>query len=333
MTVPSSPHVSIVIPNWNGRDLLETHLPSVEAARKVYPGESELIVVDDGSRDGSAAFLRAHYPGIRVVAHEENRGFAPACGSGAQAARAPLLVFLNTDVSVDEYFLAPLLEPFSDPAVFATSPLIFDESGRPSDATLTVPYLRRGKVRYRREPVEALALDRSARLGPWYTLFPVGCAFAVRRDRFLALGGFDDLFHPFYYEDTDLGFRAWRRGWTCQAAPASRVTHCHAGTIARSFERSQVRLTRQRNRLLFTWKNLTSTRRLSWHFAFHGPRLLHRMLRLDFDPLLATLAALPHLSRALARRREEIRARVRTEEEIFATIGRAVEANFRALSG
>jgi GT2 family glycosyltransferase len=328
----SAPFVSVVIPNWNGQDLLAAHLPSIEAARRAYPGKSELIVVDDGSRDGSAAFLREQHPEVRVVAHATNRGFGPACWSGAQAARAPLLVLLNSDVSVDAGFLEPLVRPFEDPRVFATSPLIFDGAGRPSDVTLSVPYLRRGKVRYRRVPIETLVAHGDAAPSPWVTLFPLGGAFAVRRDRFLSLGGWDDLFHPFYYEDTDLGLCAWRRGWTCQVVVRSRVSHDEGGTIGRSYARARIRVVRRRNRLLFTWKNLTSGTQLAAHLAYQALRVLERTLRLDFYELAATLLALPRLRSALARRQWEIRARVRQEEEIFREIDEAVTANFRALA-
>ncbi|MFC1707717.1 glycosyltransferase family 2 protein, partial [Planctomycetota bacterium] len=233
---PSSPvSVSLVIPNWNGEDLLRIYLPSVVVATEAYPGEAEIIVVDDGSTDDSVGLLRRSFPSVRLVRHKRNRGFGRACMTGARAARHPIVVLLNSDMCVEPHFLAPLMIPFDDRSTFAASPLILDESGRMSGVTLSIPYLRRGKIRYRSFPAATLVTDGAAAPGPWYTLFPSGGACALDRRRFLDLGGFDDLFHPFYYEDTDLGFRAWRRGWTCRVVPASRVTHCHTATIARYF--------------------------------------------------------------------------------------------------
>jgi propionyl-CoA synthetase len=133
--------------------------------------------------------------------------------------------------------LAPLCRAFDAPDTFAASPLVLDETGLVTGVTITVPYLGRGRVRYRSETAQSLASGTAEPL-PWYTLFPSGGAVLVHRERFLALGGFDPLFHPFYYEDTDLGMRAWRRGWTCVVVPEGRVTHPDGGTIRRSFNAS-----------------------------------------------------------------------------------------------
>jgi len=112
-TKPDISAASIVIPNWNGRDLLEKYLPSVRAAALRLPG-SEVIVVDNGSTDGSAAFVRERFPEIRIIALPQNLGFGGGSNAGFRAANNEVVVLLNSDMRVEPDFLAPLLAGFSD---------------------------------------------------------------------------------------------------------------------------------------------------------------------------------------------------------------------------
>ena len=319
--------VSIIIPNWNGADLLHAYLPSVMEAQAKYGGRVEVIVVDDASTDASVKLLQEEFPDIKAVVHKHNRGFGQACWSGAQAAQHPVLIFLNSDVKVAPDFVNPLVDCLEDATAFAASPLVFDDKGSLSNVTISIPYFRRGKIRYEPFSPRQLLHNASHLPNPWYTLFPIGAAFAVDRARFLELQGFDDLFSPFYYEDTDLGFRAWRRGWKCIVVPEARVTHYHAGTIARSFKKLRVRAIRKRNRLFYLWKNLTTARLLRQHLLFHLLRIFYRPFCLDWMILAATVLAIPRFSLAMRKRREEQKCIVNSEEKIFQIISSANQAN------
>jgi len=323
--------VSIIIPNWNGADLLSVYLPSVLEAKKKYRGKVEVMVVDDASTDSSVRLLQEEFPDIKIVVHKHNRGFGKACWSGAQAARSPILILLNSDVKVAPDFIGPLVECLQDPTVFAASPLIFNDRGELSNVTISIPYFRRGKIRYRSFAPQQLLKDPAPLPNPWYTLFPLGAAFAVNRARFIEMQGFDDLFYPFYYEDTDLGFRAWRRGWKCIVVPEARVTHYHTGTIARSFKQLKVSAIRKRNRLLYLWKNLTSTRLLRQHILFQLLRVCYRPFCLDGMTLVATVLSIPGFSQAMRRRREEQNCIVNSEEKIFQIIRSANQDNQQAI--
>ncbi len=119
-TRPDTRAASLVIPNWNGRDLLERFLPSWIAAIANHPG-SEIVVVDNGSTDGSAAWIAENYPQVRVLALPENRGFGGGSNAGFDAAKNDIVVLLNSDMRVEPDFLAPLLAGFTDEQVFAVS--------------------------------------------------------------------------------------------------------------------------------------------------------------------------------------------------------------------
>src|SRR6266850_7410265 len=112
--------VSIIILNWNGRDLLAQGLPSVFAAVNFADFDVEVIVVDNGSTDGSADFVRSGFPTARVVATEKNHGFGEGNNLGVKNSTSNIVVLLNNDMVVDKNFLNPLLKPFqNDREVFA----------------------------------------------------------------------------------------------------------------------------------------------------------------------------------------------------------------------
>ena len=121
---PRNSSASLVIPNWNGKDLLEKYLPSVVEAAAQVPG-SEVIVVDNGSTDGSAAFVQEQFPHVRLLALPENLGFGGGSNAGFEAATNDVVVLLNSDMRVELDFLQPLLDGFTDELVFSVSCQIF----------------------------------------------------------------------------------------------------------------------------------------------------------------------------------------------------------------
>jgi GT2 family glycosyltransferase/glycosyltransferase involved in cell wall biosynthesis len=253
---------SVVIPNWNGRDLLQHYLPSVIDALGGNP-ENEIIVVDNGSSDGSADFVREAFPQVKVLALERNLGFGGGSNAGVRAAHNDVVVLLNSDMRVAPDFLGPLLEGFRDELVFAVSCQIFfqDPARRREETGLTQGWWQDGalKVTHRDDPAVT-------------DLFPCfyggGGSCAFDRRKFLELGGFDELLAPFYLEDTDLGYRAWKRGWKVMYQPRSVVYHEHRGTIGKRFSEAQIQAVLKKNYLLFCWKNIHDARRLAAHFFF-----------------------------------------------------------------
>ncbi len=259
---PDTHAASIVIPNWNGRDLLQKYLPSVIAAIKTHP-ESEIIVVDNGSQDGSADFVREQFPQIRVLTLDQNLGFGGGSNAGFRAARHDIVVLLNSDMRVEPEFFAPLLNAFADDKTFAVACQIFfsDPQKVREETGLTEGWWSQGALRVRHRADPAVT-----------DLFPCfyggGGSCAFDRRKFLELGGFDGLLAPFYLEDTDLGYLAWKRGWKVLYQPASVVFHEHRGTIGKRFSEAYIQSVLKKNYLLFTWKNIHDWSRLTSHFFF-----------------------------------------------------------------
>ena len=249
---PRNHAASVVIPNWNGRDLLEKYLPSVIQAMS-GKADNEVIVVDNASTDGSAAYLTEHFPMVRVVALAENRGFGGGSNAGFQAAQNDIVVLLNSDMRVEPNFLQPLLTPFRDARVFSVSCQIFfsDPGKRREETGLTQAWWEGGRLKVRHRIDEAIT-------SIYPCFYPGGGSSAFDRRKFLELGGFDRLYEPFYYEDTDLGWMAWKRGWKVLYEPSAVVFHEHRGTIGKSFSSEFIRGALQKNAILLGWKNIQS---------------------------------------------------------------------------
>ncbi|MDQ2899430.1 MAG: glycosyltransferase [Acidobacteriota bacterium] len=314
---------SIVIPNWNGRDLLAKYLPSIIAAARHNP-ENEIVVVENGSTDGSAGFLAAEFPSVRVLALPKNLGFGGGSNAGFRAAKNDIVVLLNSDMRVAPDFLDPLLAGFTDPLVFAVSCQIFlcDPTKRREETGLTQGWWQDGglKVSHRED-------DAVDNLYPCFYGGGGSCAFDRRK--FLELGGFDDLFAPFYLEDTDLGYMAWKRGWKVLYQPKSVVYHEHRGTIGRNFSDAHIQTVLKKNFILFCWKNIHDWRKLFANFSFtYAGALLGVALgdepgRANFTGFWRAFRRLPDALRSRARSRGL--ARIHDDEAFARTLG----AHFR----
>src|ERR1039457_2164421 len=253
---------TVVIPNWNGKDLLAKYIPSVRTALAGNPA-NQILVVDNGSTDGSADFLRDTFPDVTVLALPQNLGFGGGSNAGFRAAKNDIVVLLNSDMRVAPDFLAPLLEGFRDPEVFAVSCQIFftDPNRLREETGLTQGWWQDGGLRVRHR-IDAGIDD----LFPCFYGGGGSCAFD--RAKFLELGGFDALLEPFYLEDTDLGYMAWKRGWKVLYQARSVVFHEHRGTIGKKFTEEQIQAVLKKNYVLFCWKNIHEWPRLVSHFFF-----------------------------------------------------------------
>ncbi len=260
---------SVVIPNWNGKDLLEKYLPSVIEAMSGHP-DNEVIVVDNGSSDGSAQFMRERFPGVKVVALENNLGFGRGSNRGFREASNDIVVLLNSDMRVAPDFLTPLLKGFEDADVFAVScQIFFSDANKVREETgLTQARWRRGVLELRHR------IDEEVKdLYPCFYGGGGSCAFDRRK--FLELGGFDEVLRPFYLEDTDMSYGAWKRGWRVLYQPQSHVWHEHRGTIGKKFSQHYIHSVVRKNFVLFAWKNIHSPKMLLEHFvASHIAALL-----------------------------------------------------------
>lgn len=266
-------NLSVIIPNYQGADLLSKNLPKVlEELENYRDGKVEVIVVDDGSTDNSVEKLKK-FPKVKLLKNEKNSGFSITVNKGAKAAKGDILVLLNTDVYPQKGFIAPLVKHFKDENVFAVG--CMDKSIEGDTTVLRgrgIGSWKRGFLVHQRGEV-----DKSD------TLWVSGGSGAFRKTIWNKLGGLNELYSPFYWEDIDLSYRAQKAGYKILFERESVVFHEHEkGAIKKKFSPFKVKTVTYRNQFFFVWTNLTDPKLLIEHFLWLPYFFLKTLLNLDF---------------------------------------------------
>jgi GT2 family glycosyltransferase len=235
----SSVRAAVIIPNWNGQKYLARCLPalSVQACQ-----DFQVVLVDNGSTDGSVEWVRRRYPFVEIVPLDRNYGFAAACNAGIRATAAELVVTLNNDTSPEPDFLAQLLDgadQYPDVGMFAATLWLDRESPVVDAAGLKVNRLGVAWNIAHGMPLAGLPAEPREVFGP--------CAGAAlyRRQLFEDVGPFDESYFA-YLEDMELAWRARWAGWKCMWLPTAVVSHIHSATGGRNLPRKYWLLGRNR---------------------------------------------------------------------------------------
>ena len=285
------PRVSVVIPTWDGAELLRQALASL--ASQSFR-DFETIVVDNGSRDGTAAMLARDFPGVALVRFEENRGFAPAVNAGLRAARGEVLVLMNNDVEAEPGWLSALvtaLDRHPDAGFVASKMLSAREPSRIDsawDAMGLAPY----NVGHGESDGPGFNEGR-------YVLSACAGAAAYRREFFRRVGYFDEDFFA-WFEDVEIGIRGQLAGYRCWYEPAAVVRHLGSATAARMPERKIFLLIR--NNLILFFQTMPLRRAVPWGpvillWPWLDPIFYGRPLRLTVRGWWAFWACLPRVLR------------------------------------
>ncbi len=266
--------ITLIIPNFNGIALLQRYLGrAVESARGVG---AEVILADDGSSDGSPAWAARTFPSVTVIRSPANAGFGGVCNLAASRCSSDVLAFLNNDVAVPSNWLEALEDSFDDRTVFSVTPGIRVPTRPGANDGFTYFSFQQGLL----TTVVPFFLSAGAPSCVTPVGYGVGAAVLVDARKYRAIGGFDPCLSPYYYEDADLGFSAWERGWSCLCDPRVEVFHDHQGTIGRTELPQALRRVLFRNRLLFTWKHVSSASlllpHLGWLVRYLPSHLRHR---------------------------------------------------------
>ena len=291
--------VSIVIPNFNGRELLQKNLPKVfEAMENKNNNILEIIIVDNGSTDDSVSFLNKNYGGkFKLIKHTINRGFPTAVNTGVRSSKGDLVLLLNTDVYPESDFLEGLEKVFADKNVFSVS---LHEAGHgPSRAAFQNGIIDIGFTKPESEKIEL-------------TFYVSGAAGVFRKSIWQKLGGMDErLLSPFYWEDIDLSFRASKHGYTNLWFPEGKVVHNHESTSSK-LPKEYVQRIKERNQLLMLWKNIHSKTLITKHVK----ALVKRIFKSP-GYLLIILMAFSKFGQLLKSRRKEIKESNVSDEAVF----------------
>lgn len=228
--------ITVVIPSRNGRELLERLFVSL-----LPQAPEEVIVVDNGSSDGTADWLRGQ--GISVEHSEGPLSFAAAVNRGIARARYSRTCLLNNDMVLEPGFFAALLKGFDgDPGLFAvTAQILFPENVRREET---------GKAMYHRNKTGQFPVwcetPFAGEDGTWVLYGSGGCTL-YDTAKLRALGGIGEQYTPAYVEDLDIGWRAWRRGWPTVFAAGARVLHLHRSTTSKYYTAEELSDALERN--------------------------------------------------------------------------------------
>lgn len=201
--------VSIIIPNYNGTHLLKEYLPyaleAIENAETTY----EIIIVDDCSTDNSVEMIRSSFPWAKLILNTQNKGFSYTCNRGIEVAQYELILLLNSDVKLTPDYFEHQWKYFSQQDTFGVMGRIIDMEGDHIQDAARMPKfnglkLKTGYFYY------------SDNADDWlYTLYLSGANALIDAAKLREIGGFNELFSPFYSEDMELSLRAWRLNWKC----------------------------------------------------------------------------------------------------------------------
>ena len=254
------PEVTVIIPNYNGRSYLEICLAALE--RQTF-SDKKIIVVDNGSADGSAEWVRRQYPQAEVLALEKNYGFCGAVNRGVQAADSPYVLLLNNDTEPEPEFVEQLVAGIrSQGDVFSCQAKLLDywDRERIDDAGDYYCALGWAFARGKGQP--------KARCRRQDEIFAAcGGAAIYRRAVFQELGGLDER-HFAYLEDIDLGYRARIQGYRNLFVPRAQVYHVGSATTGSRYNGWKVRIA-ARNSLYLAYKNMPLAQ-----LILNGPLLL-----------------------------------------------------------
>jgi GT2 family glycosyltransferase len=325
-----SPEISVVVLNWNGREYLRACLESLVRQRNA---DFEVIVVDNGSNDGSVEMVRSEFVpraglSVSIVANQVNRGFCGGNNQGFAAARGRFVAILNNDAEVEPDFLAAMRRAFDvapDIGMAAAKVLVHEDPRRIDK----VGHLIYPDGQNRGRGTGEIDHGQYSRMEE--CLWPDGCAAMYRKAMLDRVGGFDeDLF--IFGDDAELGLRGRIAGWRCLYVPDAVVYH-HRGGAVNTGSTGRIFLI-ERNRVLlavklFPWSLLllnpfySAVRLTAGLLAAAGEKGemarfpgLWNKLRLVWTIVRADLAALRMLPRTLGKRREIRRIAKLTPAEI-----------------
>lgn len=256
--------VSVVIPAYSGRQLLQKHLPAVLTCLR---SGDELVVVEDTGTDDTVSWMidrfgmkpaKAPFEGVDVyrgkyrqgvkkidvtlLYNQTNQRFGQTSNRGVRAAKHNFIFLINSDVAPRPMALKHLLVHFADPAVFAVGPLEIEHGKKSGKNKL---WFDRGIF------IHSKADDWRA--GP--TAWVSGGSGLFNKQKWLAIGGFDKRYYPAYWEDIDLSFQARARGWQVLFEPKAIVDHNHETTNATVFGQHKIEQMSWCNANRFVWKN------------------------------------------------------------------------------
>lgn len=294
--------VSIIIPVYKNYEMFFRNL---ENNKRYFTG-CEVIVMNDYPQEKIASKVRKIIPDAKAFDNKNNLGFGSNVNVGIKKTTRNYIFLLNSDVVLeDDSFLRSIDTFKKDRKVFAISFAQYE-----SDNTLVganCGYFENGFINHKRRVMDKIGINFWAEGGS-----------AIFSKKILEkVGSFDDLYSPFYWEDIDLSYRAWKMGYKVLYDPAIKVRHYHESTIGKYFQKKSVLKVVYRNQFTFQWKNITDKDLLNQHFLSLPRIIIGSLIKGDATLFSGFMKAVFRLPIILKSRKNTIKKFIKTDKEIL----------------
>ena len=294
--------ISIIIPVYKNKELF------LHNFKLNYPllKKDEIIIIDDASQENLAPDVTKIGKNIQIIENHENLGFSKSVNIASKQANGDIIVLLNSDVRLQEKFQDQIIKHFKqDEDLCAVSFLQIEKNGKSVGKNIIgfskgLPYHNEAK---------------NFKLG--INAWAEGGSCAIRKKYWNSLGGFNQLYTPFYWEDIDFSYRAHARGWKIIFDPEIIVQHHHESTIKKYFSENFIKTIAYRNQLIFTWSNITDVSLTFQHILFLPYHILRLTLKGERAFLIGLLRAIIMIPQIYAIRNKFITQRVVTDVELL----------------
>ncbi len=273
---PLKKSISVILPNFNGEELLMEFIPSIIEALNFSNIEYEFIVVDDKSTDKSVEFLKNQYPFIILVENEINKGFSYSCNRGIKIAQKDLVFLVNSDVKLSKDYFKNQLKYFDNNKTFGVMGQIKNYQSLKTEDNARFPRFKGVKLKatkfyYSTDPSDKI-----------FTTYLSGANALICNQKLKFLNGFDEIYSPFYFEDFDLGLRAWKMGWKLYYEHTSICFHKVSATTNKINKSNYVKIIYYRNNFILHAIHLNGLRKNLWYSQLFTTTLFWHIIKGEF---------------------------------------------------
>jgi GT2 family glycosyltransferase len=242
------PSISVIIPSYNGIELLSENLPYVLKSLENID-QFEIIVIDDASSDDSDVYLKDNFPKIQVIRNTKNLGFIRSVNKGLHKANFDLVLLLNNDIKPDKNYISSSIRYFEESNTFGVMGIIKDEISEEILEGIKYPKISISGLTYK--DIRDKKIEHYS--GKILTYYLCGGNAIIERKKMLELNGLSEIYEPFYQEDVDMSVRAWLSGWKSYVNINAICYHKHSATIKKYYKTEFIKNVSKRNRLILSY--------------------------------------------------------------------------------
>ena len=294
--------ISVIIPVYKNTEQMLTNLRH----NMQFFKNCEVILVNDDPTKSIKTEL-SEFKDIKLYENEKNIGFGQNVNKGVSFSTGQYLLFLNTDVKLNDNSFQNALKHFeNDTELFGVS-FAQQETNRQIVGKNQI-FWHRGMFHHR----------QAATLLSGENAWAEGGTALINKDKFLILGGFDTLYTPFYWEDIDISYRAWKAGYHILFDASIVMEHHHEGTTGKYFLKEITKRVSYRNQLFFIWKNITDFSLISQHIILLAPNIFYyTILKNEHIFFLGLIDALKQLNTVFKHRKKQLKIYQLSDKEVL----------------